>query len=95
VSQTDVKGAVTNCLAKANITTKLVNTSVSGQGIIIRYVLMPKMPLPEIKSSISLEADKYFPFPIDDVVMDCFILEERPQENKVFVLVAARKKRAD
>ncbi len=92
VSQNDVKASIANCLRKANIDIKVVNTSVSGQGVVIRYVLLPKMPLSDIKSSVSLEADKYFPFPIEDVVMDCFILEERPAEGKVFVLVAAAKK---
>ncbi len=92
IKQNEVKEAVSKALEKAKISSKLVNTSVSGQGVIIRYVLLPKMPLADIKSSISLEADKYFPFPIDDVNMDCFILEERPAENKLFVLVVAAKK---
>lgn len=88
----DVKQSIENCLSKAKINTKFVNTSISGQGVVIRYVLMPKMSLPDIKSSIALEADKYFPFPINEVEMDCCILEEKPQENKVFVLIAAAKK---
>lgn len=92
INQDDLKSVIANCLAKANISTKLVNTSVSGQGVVIRYVQMPKMPLADIKSSISLEADKYFPFPIEEVGMDCCILEEIASENKVLVLVAAAKK---
>lgn len=92
ISQNDLKAAIANCLNNAGMETKFVNTSVSGQGVVIRYVLMPKMTLSDIKSSISVEADKYFPFPIDDVVMDCCILEERPSEGRVFVLVAAAKK---
>ncbi len=88
----DVAAAIIRAMEKSGIETKAVNTSVSGQGVVIRYVLMPKMPLADIKSSISLESDKYFPFPLEDVVMDCCILEERPEENKVIVLVAAAKK---
>ncbi|MDP2938775.1 MAG: type IV pilus assembly protein PilM [Candidatus Omnitrophota bacterium] len=92
VNQDDVASSIANALEKSGVATKTVNTSVSGQGVIIRYVVMPKMPLSDIKSSISLEADKYFPFPLEEVIMDCFILEDSPLENKVFVLIAAAKK---
>lgn len=92
VNSNDVAGSIKKALEKASIVTKTVNTSISGQGVVIRYVQMPKMSVSDIKSSISLEADKYFPFPLEEVIMDCFVLEEEPLANKIFVLVAAAKK---
>jgi type IV pilus assembly protein PilM len=84
--------AIRQVLAASNVTVKKVNVSVSGQGVILRYVTMPKMALEDMRRSILLEADKYSPFPADEVITDCCIIEELPQVGKMLVLVAAAKK---
>src|SRR3989338_9053753 len=67
-------------------------TAVSGKGTLIRFITMPRMNLAELKSSFALEADKYLPFPQDQIYMDCYILDSKGKENKMSVLIAASKK---
>lgn len=84
--------AIKKVLDVGKVVAKKVNISVSGQGVILRYVLMPKMPLEEVKQSVLLEVDKYSPFPADEVITDCCIIKELSPEGKMLVLVAAAKK---
>lgn len=92
VNKNNREEAIKKALESCNVTAKEVNIAVSGQGVILRYVPMPKMSLEDIKQSISLEADKYSPFPIDEVITDCCIIRESAQDGKMLVLVAVAKK---
>ena len=58
-------------------------TAVSGKGTLIRFITMPRMNLAELKSSFALEADKYLPFPQDQIYMDCYILDSKGKEKKM------------
>lgn len=84
--------AVKKILEKMNTQTKDVSTSVGGQGTLIRYIDMPKMPLKDAKQSFAIEADKYFPFPKDQIYTDCFIVDQDSVQNKMSLLAAAAKK---
>ncbi len=69
-----------------------IHSAIGGQSVIIRYVQLPKMTREELRSSIEFEADKYIPFNVKDVVLDCQILEEKEESGKILaVLVAAKK----
>ena len=48
-----------------------VASSVSGRNVIVRYVNMRKMSDDELRNAIKFEADKYIPFGVDEVVLDC------------------------
>lgn len=76
--------------------TKRVSTAVSGRSVIVRYVNMMKMADEELRSAIKYEADKYIPFEIEDVILDCLRLEEAKErgmaENEMKVLLVAVKK---
>ena len=67
-------------------------TAVSGKGTLIRYIELPRMPLGDLKKCFAIEADKYFPFPLDRIYTDCHILDTTLKDNKMLVLVAASKK---
>ncbi|MFC1704122.1 type IV pilus assembly protein PilM [Candidatus Omnitrophota bacterium] len=69
-----------------------VSISLSGHGVVTRCIQMPKMPLPEVNQALSFEAEKYIPFSISEVILDCCILEKQPSEEKMLVLFAAAKK---
>jgi type IV pilus assembly protein PilM len=62
----------------ARFKTKRVVTSVSGQSVVVRYVPMMKMADTELKQAIRFETDKYLPFELDEVVLDCQPLKRRP-----------------
>lgn len=68
------------------------STAVSGKGTLIRYVDLARMTLDDLRKSFAIEADKYFPFPIDQIYTDCYILDPKSKDSKMSVLVAAAKK---
>lgn len=57
-------------------------SAVSGRSVIVRYVPMQVVPDSQLKDSALYEADKYIPFDISEVVLDCQRLED-PQNEKV------------
>lgn len=75
-SREAVKDVVADVLRQAGIRSKRVVTSVSGRSVIIRYVNMIEMSDEDLASAMRFEADKYIPFEIDEVVLDCQKLEE-------------------
>jgi len=82
---------IKKAMDKAGIASKEVNTSVSGQSVIVRYVELPKMTKEELDGAIRFEAEKYVPFNINDVVLDCQILKELRDGKMQVLLVAAKK----
>lgn len=76
---------------------KLVNTSVKGQGVVIRFLSFPKMSRSEFASSIRYEAEKYLPFSLAEVEYDYHIVSQSTfKQNEdgttmPVILVAARK----
>ncbi|MFH2137213.1 MAG: type IV pilus assembly protein PilM [Candidatus Omnitrophota bacterium] len=89
----DIVKAIRDAFARANITTTLVNTSVSGQAVIVRYVQMPKMTKEELSKAMAFQAAKYIPFNVEDVNYDFQILDQgKPQDKFMRVLLVAVKK---
>ncbi|MDP8265475.1 MAG: type IV pilus assembly protein PilM [Candidatus Aceula meridiana] len=93
VQSGDVASTIKKLLAQTNASPSNVYTALSGQGTLIRFIKMPRMPLNQLRESLLLEADKYFPFSKDQVYMDCHILDDkRGKDNKMEVLVAVAKR---
>ncbi|MGE5308307.1 MAG: type IV pilus assembly protein PilM [Deltaproteobacteria bacterium] len=89
-SQIDMEDLIRKTAHSHEVTT--VNISVSGQQAIIRYIDFPKMNLGELKQALKFEAQKYMPFPVNEVNLDACILREDLPDNKMRVLMAAVKK---
>ncbi len=75
-SPDEVKFAIKEVYRAGGFKTKRVVTSVSGRSVIVRYVTMLQMGREDLQSAIRYEADKYIPFEVEEVVLDCQILEE-------------------
>ncbi|HLD70152.1 MAG TPA: pilus assembly protein PilM [Candidatus Omnitrophota bacterium] len=88
----DTAKALRSLLEKAKHPSRNPVSSIQGKGTLIRCVSMPRMPVEDLRKSLSLEADKYFPFAQDQVYTDCYILDPDSQDKKMNVLVAASKK---
>jgi type IV pilus assembly protein PilM len=71
-----VNDAIADALRRSGIKTKRVATAVSGRSVIVRYINMVAMSDEELKSALRYEADKYIPFELDEVVLDCARLED-------------------
>ncbi len=84
--------AVQDILNKFNVQSKSICTALAGQGTLIRYIEMPRMSLEDLKKSFHIEADRYFPFPKEQIYTDCYILNAKSRGNKMTVLVAAAKR---
>ncbi|MBM3247949.1 MAG: type IV pilus assembly protein PilM [Candidatus Omnitrophica bacterium] len=87
-----ISDSINKTLKDLNIENKTVNISIGGQGVVTRSVKFPRMSLSEVKNAIGFESEKHIPFPLNEVYMDCFIMRQLPEENKMLVLVAAAKK---
>ena len=60
---------------EAGITQRFVVTAVSNRQAITRNIQVPKMTLAELDEAIKWEAERYIPFPIDEVVLDYYVLD--------------------
>ena len=60
---------------EAGITKRFVVTAVGNRQAITRNILVPKMTLKELEEAIKWEAERYIPFPIDEVVLDYYVLD--------------------
>ncbi len=97
----DHQEAIDAVLREGRFRSKRVVTSVAGQSVVVRYVPMMRMSNAELKQAIRFETDKYLPFELDEVVMDCQALEtpatsstEGDGEDQMTVLLAACKTEA-
>ncbi len=92
VENSNTAATIKRLLDKSKIEVKSLNTAVFGKGTLIRYIDLPRMSLDELKKSFAFEADKYLPFPQDQIYTDCYILDPKGRDKKMSVLVAAAKK---
>lgn len=60
---------------EAGITSRFVVTAVSNRQAITRNIHVPRMSLQELDEAIKWEAERYIPFPIDEVVLDYYVLD--------------------
>lgn len=70
--------ALAELFKQGRFRSKNVVTSVSGQSVVVRYVSMPSMNEAELRQAILIEADRYVPFELDEVTLDCQPLRRRP-----------------
>ncbi len=98
LNQSDTREAISTVLKENGIKNRHVVTAVSGRSVIVRYVNMVNMSDDDLKSALRFEADKYIPFDIDEVVLDCQRLETLPSsqdsdsESEMKVLLIAVKR---
>lgn len=90
--EADRSEAIARLLRTHNIKTRRVVTSVSGRSVIVRYVSMNQMSDDNLRNAIKFEADKYIPFDIDEVVLDCQRLAGGEDGNEMKVVLVAVKR---
>lgn len=70
--------AVNQVFKTGKFKSKRVVSAVSGQSVVVRYVPMMKMSDADLKQAIRFETDKYLPFDLDEVQLDCQPLKRSP-----------------
>lgn len=88
---TDTAEAIKAAVAALPLPVQSVNLSVSGQWVIMRILEMPAMKPAEVRQTLPYEAQRYLPFPIQDVVIDGAVLGSAGP-HKIWVLIVACKK---
>jgi len=89
-----ISQVIQDLITSTEITAKKAIATVSGRVAIIRTIQFPSMSASELKEVILHEAERYIPFPIDDVTIDFQILMETEDEGidkQEILLVAAQK----
>ncbi len=86
--------AIKTSMLESKAENRYVNTSISGQAVVVRYIQMPRMTAEELKKALTLGVGKYIPFSLEDVNYDFQILDEHNRAEKTMkvLLVAAKKK---
>lgn len=71
---------------------RYVVTAASNLSVITRTLQVPKMPLKQMEEAVRWEAERYIPFPIDEVVLDYSFLDSHetvPDGEQMDVVVGA------
>jgi type IV pilus assembly protein PilM len=65
---------------------------VSGHSVIIKKISMPLMTPAELREQINWEAEQHIPFDLAEVEIDYQVLQQRPDQSQMDVLLVAAKK---
>jgi len=88
----DVPAALKKILSNVDVANKPLYSSILGKGTLIRFIEMPRMTIEELRSSFSVEAEKYFPFNLEQIYTDCNIINTESKEKRMPVIAASAKK---
>jgi len=92
IDQKNVRDTVSRAIKKSGASQEEVCVlSLSGQGVVSRYVELPLMSKAELESSMKFEIEKYVPFPLAEVSTDYAVAGEMKDKAKTSILIAAAK----
>jgi len=86
-----VSNAIRTVVAQSRTKLKNVAAAVAGSSVITKLIDMPEgLSEDELESQLTLEADQYIPYPLEEVAIDFQIQGPSPERNnQVEVLLAA------
>ena len=87
-----VAGELKNLLAEHRITTNYAVTAVPNQVAVTRNIMVPRMERKDLQDAIKWEAERYIPYPIDEVTLDFDLLDDPstvPDDGQMEVVIAA------
>lgn len=92
VADKNYRDALSRAMVKAGVSSdQSAVLSVSGQGVVSRYIELPLMNKSELESSMKFEIEKYVPFPLGEVSVDYAVVNEMREKAKMVVLIVAAK----
>jgi Tfp pilus assembly PilM family ATPase len=90
--ESDLAALLGVLLRSQGVNTQQVNTSLSGAAVVMRSITLPRMSPGELKGAVQFEAKRLIPFPLEEMVLDFAIIQEKAKDNKMQIVVAAAKK---
>ena len=79
--------AVREVLRASRIKQKRVVVAIAGQAVVVRHLKMPLMDDEEVANAIRWEAERYIPYPVDEVTLDFEIIGRDQDESEMEVLL--------
>jgi len=92
VDEAGLAAEIRSLLNDAGISQRSVVTAVSNRQAITRNIMLPRMSLQELDEAIKWEAERYIPFPIEEVVLDYYVLDnpaDVEEGGQIEVVIAA------
>jgi len=95
-----VGAALKQLWSQSGLRERKVLLGVSNQGVLVRYITIPKVPPDKLKNVILYQAQEQLPLPLDSVVLDYLVLGENPvsgenEEGLEVLMVAGRRDMLD
>lgn len=87
-----VANTLRELLEEHKITTKYAVTAVPNQTAVTRNIMVPRMERKALQEAIRWEAERYIPYPIDEVSLDFDMLDniaDIPEDGQMEVVIAA------
>ena len=86
-----VANAIRSVIAQSRTKVKSVAAAVAGSSVITKMIDMPQgLSEDEMETQLTLEADQYIPYPLEEVSIDFEVQGDSPERNNmVEVLLAA------
>ncbi|MBB5233582.1 type IV pilus assembly protein PilM [Deinococcus budaensis] len=79
-------------LAEHQITVRQAVTAVPNQSAVTRNIMVPRMERKDLQEAIKWEAERYLPYPIDEVNLDFDLLDDPaqvPEDGQMEAVIAA------
>lgn len=76
--------ALTDLMREANVTAKDAGISIPFSSSLLSILDMPKVDTEQLKRMIPIEARKYIPVPVSEVMLDWFVIPEDGKEPDAF-----------
>jgi type IV pilus assembly protein PilM len=83
---------IRNAMTKHGLNARYAVTTVPNQSAVTRNIMVPKMERKELDEAIRWEAEKYIPYPIDEVTVDYDLLDDPAtiaEDGQMEIVVAA------
>ncbi|BDP42490.1 pilus assembly protein PilM [Deinococcus aetherius] len=87
-----VAGELKALLAEHRITARHAVTAVPNQSVVTRNIMVPRMERKDLQEAIKWEAERYIPYPIEEVSLDFDLLDDPatiPEDGQMEVVIAA------
>ncbi|NLY89020.1 MAG: type IV pilus assembly protein PilM, partial [Firmicutes bacterium] len=82
-----VAAAIREVLRAGRIRQKRVVVAIAGQDVVVRHLKMPLMEDEEAANAIRWEAERYIPYPVDEVMFDFEIIGRNRNEGEMEVIL--------
>lgn len=89
-----VAQALKELWAKSRVSSNRIILGIANQGVLVRFITMPKVPMDKVGQVIRFQAQDYLPMAVESTVMDYAVVgEKESEESKLYevLLVAAKK----